>query len=107
MRDEDKTKRQLINELLQIRRKITELKASEAERKRAKIELKQSEERYRSLVEDINDGYFILQDGRFVYFNPAFADLLASTEEVILVREFSRIFSQKYQERLSKDDLRG
>ena len=107
MKDKDKTDEQLINELLQMRRKIAELKAWEAERKRAEMELKQSEERYRSLVEDINDGYFILQDGKFVYFNQAFANLFGGTEEVILVREFSKIFSKKYQERISKDDLKG
>jgi len=107
MEDQDKTKEQLVNDLLQMRRKIAELKVSEAERKRAEMELKQSEERYRSLVEDINDGYFILQDGKFVYFNQAFANLLGGTEEVILVREFSKIFSKKYQERISKDDLKG
>ncbi|UCD72325.1 MAG: GAF domain-containing protein, partial [Syntrophobacterales bacterium] len=34
MKDEDKTKRQLINELVKMRQRITELKGSEAERKR-------------------------------------------------------------------------
>jgi len=78
-----------------------------AERKQAEQELKRSEERYRSLVEDISDGYFVIQDGRFVYFNQAFANLLEDKDEVILVREFLRLFSLKYPERPSKDDLKG
>ena len=40
MEDQDKTKEQLVNDLLQMRRKIAELKVSEAERKRAEMELK-------------------------------------------------------------------
>ena len=107
MKDRDKTKEQLIHELAEIRREIAELKVSEAERKGVEMELRQSEERYRSLVEDINDGYFILQDGKFVYFNQAFANLLGDMKESILVREFSKIFSRKYQEGISKDDLKG
>jgi len=78
------------------------------ERKRTKEELKESEERYRRLVENITDGYFIIQDGRFVYFNQAFAKLLGYTKEVILVRDFLRFLSPKYIEgQKSKDDLRG
>jgi PAS domain S-box-containing protein len=77
-----------------------------AERKRAEEELKKSEERYRSLVEDINDGYFIIQDGKLVYTNQAFANLLGYIEEEILGKEFSRVFPKKYLERLSKGDLK-
>jgi len=77
-----------------------------AERKRAEEELKKSEERYRSLVEDINDGYFIIQDGKLVYTNQAFANLLGYIKEEILGKEFSRVFPKKYLERLSKGDLK-
>jgi len=75
-----------------------------AERMRAEEELKQSEERYRSLVEDINDGYFIVQDGRFVYINQAFANLAGNSKDVILGSESQKFFPQKYLERLAKDD---
>jgi len=76
------------------------------ERKRAEEELKQSEERYRSLVEDINDGYFIVQDGRFVYINQSFANLAGNAKDVILGSESQKFFPQKYLERLAKDDLK-
>ena len=78
-----------------------------AERKRAEEELKKSEKRYRSLVEDINDGYFIIQDGKFFYVNQAFADLLGYTKETILGRDFLRFFPHQYLEKLPKDDLMG
>ena len=38
MRDEDKTKEQLVNELAELRQRITELEALETERKRAEVQ---------------------------------------------------------------------
>jgi PAS domain S-box-containing protein len=76
------------------------------ERKRAEEELRNSEERYRSLVEDIDDGYFIVQDGKFVYVNQAFADLFGHTKKAMGGIEFSRLFPQEYVERLLGNDLK-
>ena len=42
MRDEGKTKEQLIKELAEMRRRISELEASEAERRRVEEELKRN-----------------------------------------------------------------
>jgi PAS domain S-box-containing protein len=74
------------------------------DRKRADEQLRDSEERYRSLVEDINDGYFIVQDGKFVYVNQAFANLSGYTKEAILGKEFSELLPQEYWEGLSGSD---
>jgi PAS domain S-box-containing protein len=93
--------------VMENRRLYQEAQQELVERKRAQEELKKSEKRYRSLVEDINDGYFIVQDGKFVYVNRAFANLLGYTKAVILRTKFSRVFPQKYVEGLSKDDLKG
>ncbi|WP_026604049.1 PAS domain-containing protein [Methylomonas sp. 11b] len=43
------------------------------ERKRAELELRESEARFRGLVEQSLAGIYIIQDGRFVYVNPGFA----------------------------------
>jgi PAS domain S-box-containing protein len=74
------------------------------EHMRAEEELRQSEERYRSLVEDINDGYFIVQGGKFVYINQAFANLSGYTKDAILGRAFSRFFPREHLEKLSKHE---
>jgi PAS domain S-box-containing protein len=43
------------------------------ERKRAELELRESEARFRGLVEQSLAGIYIIQDARFVYVNPGFA----------------------------------
>ncbi|MBI5409602.1 MAG: response regulator [Nitrospirae bacterium] len=55
MKDEDKTKEQLIGELKEMRRRLAELEASESECKKAEEILQKSEERYRRITEAITD----------------------------------------------------
>ena len=67
MKDEDKTKDELINELVKMRRRVVELEASEAEHRRTEEELKQSFEKLRrtmkgtiyamALIVEIRDPY--------------------------------------------------
>ncbi len=52
MRDEDKTKEQLINELVELRQRVAELEAAETERKRAEEALKEYSERLEEMVEE-------------------------------------------------------
>jgi PAS domain S-box-containing protein len=56
----------------QIREHAQDLKEQVDKRTR---ELAESEAQYRVLVEDINDGYFVNQDGTIVFANKAFCDL--------------------------------
>ena len=51
MRDEGKTKAQLISELEELRTRIAALEASKVESKPAEAELLESEEQYRSFVQ--------------------------------------------------------
>jgi len=70
MKDEDKTKEQLINDLNQLRQRNTELEKSEAERKRAEEALRQSEERWRSLAQSIPDIILtVARDGTILAIN--------------------------------------
>lgn len=52
--------------------------------------LKESEQRYKVLVEEINDGYFVLQDRRVVFANPAFCKMHGYPLEEVLNQPFTR-----------------
>lgn len=67
--------------------------AHEAERKRSDQVLAESELRYRGLVEQSLAGIYIIQDGRFVYVNPRFAEIFgyASASELIGVEPTSLV----------------
>ncbi len=59
MKDEEKTKDQLINEIAELRQRIAELEASETERERTEEELRESENKYHTLFNKISDPIFI------------------------------------------------
>jgi len=59
MRDEEKTKQRLINQLTELRQRVAELEASEAKRRRVEEALRESEEKYRTLFDNANDAIFL------------------------------------------------
>jgi PAS domain S-box-containing protein len=71
MRDEDKTREQLIGELAEMRR-------------RAEAALLSAESKFRNLVEQSLIGIYIVRDDRFLYVNPKFADIVGYTPEELL-----------------------
>jgi hypothetical protein len=52
MKNENKTKEQLIQELIKIQKKIADLEETAIKGKRVKTELKESEKKYKDLVEE-------------------------------------------------------
>jgi len=76
-------------------------------RRRAEKALKESEEKFKRLVEDMNDGYLVVQDSKVVFANTASAQMLGcSAEEVLgsniksflspdLFRRFSRVSARR------------
>ena len=85
MKDKDKTTNQLINELVEMRQQIAELKKLKNERKRMERLLEESEQRYKSLFEYNPDAVFSFDlDGNFLSANPACYKLSGhSVEELI------------------------
>ncbi len=51
-------------------------------------ELSESEAKYRTLVEDINDGYFVTRKGIVIFANKAFCDMHAYTIEEVIGRPY-------------------
>ncbi len=58
-------------------------------RKRTELELAESEEKYRNLVEHANDGICIIQDRKFKYCNFQIAEMLGGTPEEITGTSFT------------------
>jgi diguanylate cyclase (GGDEF)-like protein/PAS domain S-box-containing protein len=83
MRDENKTKAQLINELVACRRQISELE---------KLERDQLEQRYPNLIENIADIiYTISTDGTITSLNPAFERITGLSADEWVGKNFARI----------------
>jgi len=87
MRDKDKRKDQLIRELEQLRQRIAELEAAEAEAKRAEEVLRESEWKYRELVQNANT--IILRwnrQGKITFLNEFGLDFFGYAEPEIVGR---------------------
>jgi two-component system cell cycle sensor histidine kinase/response regulator CckA len=77
MKDQDKAKEQLINELGELRQRIAELKASEAEREQAEEALQESEKQLRQLAENIREVFWIVSPdwNQVIYISPAYEEV--------------------------------
>jgi len=90
MKDEEKTKEQLINELVKLHQRITELEKLEAKRKQAGEALRESEEKFRTLVEELSEAVYrmTLPDGIYKYFSPSVREVFGYSAEYFLNRPF-------------------
>ncbi len=86
MKDTEKPKQQLINELAELRQRITELEKPEKGRKLADEALQDSETRYRRLFETARDGILLLDadTGKITDVNPFLIDMLGYSHEELL-----------------------
>lgn len=102
MCDVAKTRAQLVEELSMLRQRVAELEASEARRKHAEAALRDSEDRHRALVEQSLVGIYIVQEGRFRYVNPKFAEIFGYTPEEIVetLRSGNELVSEKDRARV-------
>ena len=88
MKDVEKSKKQLINELVEFRQHIAEFDVLDAEHEQALEALRESEEKYRILVEQANDGILIVQDGMIKFANRRLAEANGRTVEELLNTNF-------------------
>ncbi|MBL7095983.1 PAS domain S-box protein [candidate division KSB1 bacterium] len=70
------------------------------DRKKAEQELKESEEKYRMIVENAHDGIEITQNDRMIFFNNQFAQMLGYKREELKEVKFSKIFSEQAKKEL-------
>jgi len=104
LKDEDKTKEQLINELLELRQRIVELEASAIRQKEVEKALQESEQRFRQIAE--SSGEFIWEvdvNGLYTYANPVVEEILGyKPEEIIGKKHFYDFFDPDIKDALRK-----
>jgi PAS domain S-box-containing protein len=83
MRDQRKTKKQLINELVELRQLVGKLQEPEIEDKLEELDAGEAEERYRTLVDLSPDPVAILQGDRYQFVNPAFTEVFGYTQQEV------------------------
>jgi len=84
MKDESKTKEQLIDELVEMRRRIAELEALETEHRETEKALRESEEGCWDLLENANDLIqSVAPDSRFLYVNHTWREALGYSREEV------------------------
>jgi PAS domain S-box-containing protein len=109
MRDRDKTKEQLVNELILLRQRITELETLETERKQAE----EWESKYRYLFEDLNNAAFLAdaENGRILEVNKEGEVLLGRTREEIIGMHQSKLHppekAKEYRQRFATHIEKG
>jgi len=104
MKDEVKTKEQLVKELLELRQHISKIQASEINRKDMENPLQTSEERFRQIAE--SSGEFIWEvdvNGLYTYANPVIEEILGhKPDEIIGKKHFYDFFHPDIKETLKK-----
>ena len=82
------------------------------ERKRAEEALRESEGKYRTLIDNIQDGAFIIQDAKIQFVNEAFAKMVGHTVEEVIGMDFRQlvapedleIVADRYRRRQAGED---
>ncbi len=69
---------------------LAEIQNREKDRDRATAALRESEEKYRTLVEHAKDGIVIIQDQRFAYVNPSLVAMSESSREELIGTPFAQ-----------------
>ncbi|TFH02854.1 MAG: PAS domain S-box protein [Calditrichales bacterium] len=66
------------------------------------ISLKDSDEKYRLLVENVNDAIVISQNEKFIYFNEQFSKLLGYDNDELMMQSYKEVYSSWGQEILKE-----
>ena len=87
MKEERRAKQQLLDELDKLHKKIGELEKRDVERNKTETLLRDSEEKYRTLIESTLDFVFTVdRQGKFTYINPRFEMVTGHTSAELIGR---------------------
>jgi len=104
MKDKEKSREQLLNELAALRHRIAELERTERELKQSEEALRESEEQYRTIVEaQMELVCRFLPDGALTFVNEAICQLLGQEREEIIGQNFYSYVHPDDQEKTRKN----
>jgi len=96
MKDERKTKTQLVEELSQLRQRVAELQGLEAERDRIEEALKESEARLRQIIDLVPHMIFVKDwNGRFLLANKAVAEAYGTSVDKLTGTRHSELHADR------------
>ncbi len=84
MEDKDRTKEQLINELVEMRRRCSKLEEAKTRHEKIEEELRENEERFKKLSDAAFEGIAITEMGSFLEVNKTFADMFGYTPSEVI-----------------------
>ena len=103
MEDKEKTKEQLMDELVKLRQQITELQKLEIKYQQVEKTLGENEEKYRILVEMAADGVVIeTVEGRILECNTAGAKIYGYTKEEMVGLTLADLVPEEFAEKLPR-----
>lgn len=103
MEDKEKTKEQLMDELVKLRQQITELQKSKIKHRQTEETLRENEEKYRILVEMAADGVLIeTVEGRILECNTASAKIYGYTKDEMIGLTLADLVPEEFAEKLPK-----
>jgi PAS domain S-box-containing protein len=103
MKDEGKTKVQLIKELMELRRRVADLEASEADHKRVERELRESEERFRKFADEASfEGIIFHDKGKILDANQQFVALYGYDRSELIGMNVLEAIAPEYWETVLK-----
>lgn len=74
----------VIERTVELKKATKEMQVEIAERKQTEEALRESEEKYRNVVENGNEGILVAQDGKLVFVNKAICEYLSYTKEELI-----------------------
>src|SRR4030042_3432624 len=94
MKDANKTKKQLVNELLELRQRIAELEKSEKQYKLVEQALNESEQKFRNIVEHSNELFYVHDTHhKLTYASPQSLRILGYTPDEMMT-EWTKIVTE-------------
>jgi len=93
--DENKDKSELMTELVALRQRVAELEARQTEHQRTQKALRHSEERYRTILEEMQDGYYETDlAGNLTFFNDSMCQILGYSRAEMMGMNY-RVYTPK------------